>query len=118
MNACKISPMYRGFAQMLIALLIAIANPAPASEAELRLVIAQHKFAPAELRMPAGRRLKLLIENRDASAEEFDSYDLNREKVIAGNSSGFIWVGPLKPGRYAFVGEFNPASARGTLIAE
>ena len=89
-----------------------------AAAPELHLVIENHKFTPTELRLPAGQRVKLMVENRDATAEEFESYELNREKVIPGKSSAVIWIGPLKPGRYAFVGEFNAASARGTLIAE
>ena len=102
----------------LFPLITVFAWPAAAADMDLRLVIENHRFVPAEIRVPFGKRLKLLLENRDASAEEFDSYELNREKVIPGNSNSFVWIGPLKPGRYTFVGEFNAATARGTLIAE
>ena len=102
----------------LFPLIAVFAWSAAAADMDLRLVIENHRFVPAEIRVPSGKRLKLLLENRDASAEEFDSYELNREKVIPGNSNSFVWIGPLKPGRYAFVGEFNAATARGTLIAE
>jgi hypothetical protein len=29
-----------------------------------------------------------------------------------------IYIGPLKPGKYPFFGEFNQATARGVVIAE
>lgn len=82
------------------------------------LVIQDHRFQPEVLQIPAQQRVKLLIENRDATPEEFDSHDLHREKVIAGNSQAIVWVGPLEPGEYGFVGEFHEDTARGKLIVE
>ena len=82
------------------------------------LVIENHRYIPSELLVPAGKKIKLRIENRDASPEEFESHDLNREKLIAGKSSITIYIGPLKPGRYAFIGEFNEKTAQGVVIAE
>ena len=85
---------------------------------EYALVLENHRFVPAELTVPAGKRLKLVIENRDATPEEFDSYDLRREKVIAGSSKGEVWVGPLDPGSYSFMGEYHAETAKGRLIAK
>jgi RPA family protein len=93
---------------------------APAIEAadpEFTLRLKDHRFAPSELTIPAGRKVRLIVENQDATAEEFESYELNREKVVPGNGRIVVFVGPLKPGRYEFFGEFNAATARGALIA-
>jgi hypothetical protein len=38
--------------------------------------------------------------------------------VIAGKSQGAVRIGPLKPGRYGFFGEFHEATAQGAVIAE
>ena len=73
---------------------------------------------PAELRVPAGKKIRLTIDNQDSSAEEFESHELNREKIVPGKSKAVIYVGPLDPGRYPFFGDFNPALTRGVLIAE
>ena len=43
---------------------------------------------------------------------------MNREKVIAGKSTATIFIGPLKPGRYPFVGEYNEATAKGVIVAQ
>lgn len=100
------------------ALTIFAASASLAAEAEYTLVIQDHRFQPAELVVPAGKKIKLRVENRDATAEEFESHDLNREKVIAGKSSATIFIGPLKAGSYRFVGEFNEATAQGAIIAQ
>jgi hypothetical protein len=91
---------------------------ASAVDLEYRLTIRDHRFEPAELRVPAAKKIKLIIDNQDQSAEEFDSHALNREKVIPPKSTGFVFIGPLSPGRYPFMGEFHSDTAQGVLIAE
>ena len=89
-----------------------------AQEPEARLAIQDHKFVPAEVKVPAGKKVKLVIENQDATAEEFESHELNREKVVPPKGKVTIFVGPLKPGRYAFFGDFHKETAKGVLVAE
>jgi hypothetical protein len=91
---------------------------AAAPEPEVLLVIREHRFDPAELKVPANQRIKLVVHNQDNSAEEFESRPLNREKVVPASSKVTIFIGPLKPGRYAFVGEYHEATAKGVLVAE
>ncbi|MBI3525956.1 MAG: cupredoxin domain-containing protein [Betaproteobacteria bacterium] len=95
-----------------------VATAAQAADAEYQLVIQDHRFVPAELTVPSGKKIKLNIENRDATPEEFESHALNREKVIAGKSAGVIFIGPLTPGRYPFYGEFNQKTAQGVIVAK
>jgi len=104
-----------GIALLSLAL---IASPASAAEPEFVLTLRNHRFEPPELRVPAGQKVKLVVHNQDSAAEEFESHELNREKVIAAGGSGTIYVGPLAPGRYPFFGEFNDSTARGVLVAE
>ncbi len=100
----------------LVALLFPFA--ACAADADYTLVIKDHRFQPSELVIPAGKKVKLLVENQDATPEEFDSFALNREKVISGHGSATLYIGPLDAGRYPFMGEFNPATAQGTVVAQ
>jgi plastocyanin len=89
-----------------------------AADLEYRLTIRDHRFEPSELRVPAGKKIKLIIDNQDGSAEEFESHELKREKVIPAKSTASVFIGPLSPGRYPFVGEFHEKTANGVIIAE
>jgi len=82
------------------------------------LIIENHLFYPDEVVIPADTKVKLLILNKDDAAEEFESYELNREKVIPGHSSGVIFIGPLPVGSYPFFGEFFPKTAQGKIIVK
>jgi hypothetical protein len=101
--------------------LLALTAPGLAAadgEPEFTLVIKDHRFTPSELTVPAGQKIKLVVENQDATPEEFESHSLNREKIVPGGGKISLMVGPLKPGSYDFFGEFNEKTARGTLIAK
>jgi len=101
---------------LLIALLLPFT--AVAEDGVYSLIIKDHRFLPAEVTIPAGRKVKLLVDNQDPTPEEFESHSLNREKVIAGKSKATIYIGPLSPGRYTFEGEFNSKTAQGVIIAQ
>jgi heme/copper-type cytochrome/quinol oxidase subunit 2 len=99
---------------------VALALLAGSAHAEDTFTIAfkDHRIVPAELVVPAGRKIKLIVDNQDATPEEFESHSLNREKVIPGKSKGTIYIGPLKPGTYEVFGDFNQATAQGRIIAQ
>ncbi len=82
-----------------------------------RIKIKDHQFFPNELKIPAGRKVKILVENQDPTPEEFESYDLNREKVVSGHVEITLYVGPLKAGRYPYFGDFHPDTAKGVIVA-
>lgn len=82
------------------------------------LQIKEHHFEPATIELPAHKNIKLIIKNLDATAEEFNSDDLHREKVIPAEREGVVYIGPLDPGTYKFTGEFNPSTAVGSVIVK
>ena len=102
----------------LLIVLLLLPSLCLAADAEFRLSIRDHRFEPAELRVPAGKRIRLTIVNQNAAAEEFESYELHREKLIPGNSSGSVYIGPLEPGRYPYFGDFHPDTTTGVIVAE
>lgn len=99
-----------------IVLLMMLSAMTQAAEPELKLEIRDHLFYPSTLEIPSNKKVRVLIINHDRSAEEFESYELNREKIIPGNSRTIIHVGPLPPGKYPFFGEFNPRTAQGQVL--
>ena len=89
-----------------------------AGEPEFNLTLENHKFTPERIEVPVGQKVKLLVDNRDATAEEFDSDDLRVEKVIGAKAKGTVWIGPLKAGEYKFVGEYHDKTAHGVVVAK
>ena len=100
-----------------IAALLAFHAPARAEDVPtFRLTLKADRFEPAELQVPAGVRFLLVVKNETAAAAEFESKELNTEKVISAGREATIRVAPLDAGRYPFENEFNNA-ARGALVA-
>jgi heme/copper-type cytochrome/quinol oxidase subunit 2 len=89
-----------------------------AAQEEFAITIKDHRFEPPEIHVPANQKVKLVISNLDTTPEEFESHDLNREKIVTGGGKITIYIGPLKPGRYDYVGEFHMDTAQGVVIAE
>ena len=104
--------------RLLIATLV-LALPYTACADEKReVVLKNHVFTPAEIKVPADTAFKLMVKNEDATVAEFESKDLNREKIVKPNSSIVVSFGKLKAGTYEFVDEFHEDTAKGKLIVE
>jgi plastocyanin len=100
-------------------IMLTIAGTAVASDLpEYTLVVKNHVYQPSEIKVPAGTKFKLIVRNEDATPEEFESTDFNREKIVLPNSSITVFVGPLRAGNYGFFGDFHQDTAKGRLIAE
>jgi hypothetical protein len=113
--------MTRTSRSLRLALALAAVAPAAPARAEpptFTLEIRDHLFYPAELVIPADTKVRLVVSNLDPTPEEFESYELNREKVIMGGAKAVIFIGPLPPGTYPFFGEFNPKTAQGSVRVE
>ncbi len=103
---------------VLSTVVVVAAGAAAARADDYVVTIKDHRFTPAEIKVPANQRVIITVINEDATAEEFDSGALKVEKVVAGKSKGTVRIGPLKPGRYPFIGEYNEATAKGIVVAE
>ena len=85
---------------------------------DIAITIKDHRFTPAEISLPAGQKATLRVTNEDATPEEFESDDLDIEKVIASQQSATIQVGPLEAGRYEFYGEYHEDTAKGAIVVK
>ncbi|HKI74796.1 MAG TPA: cupredoxin domain-containing protein [Pseudomonadales bacterium] len=101
-----------------IVLLLGVLTAAAAAAAEpgpALISITQRQFAPQELQLPAGVKVRLLVKNTDALPAEFESYDLSREVIVPPHGSVTVFIGPLAPGKYQFFNDFNP-DAKGWIV--
>lgn len=106
------------FLPAILLLVASTASLAAAPVQEYTLTIRNHRFVPAEITIPAKTKVKLIIVNEDASPEEFESHELNREKIVTGKGRITVFIGPLKPGRYPYFGEFHADTAKGVVIVK
>jgi plastocyanin len=109
----------RGFRSLVLAAVLALASStADAAPQQYLLTLQDHVFRPAVLKVRAGARVQIRVVNRDATPEEFESTDLNREQVVLPKHSIVVCLGPLAAGTYTFFGDFHRDTAQGRLVAE
>ena len=102
---------------LLTAALTLWASAALADTPVMTLVIQGQGFAPAEVQLPAGTKVQLVIQNHDDLPAEFESYDLSREVVVPAHSQVKVYIGPLDPGRYRFFNDFHQASEGWVVVS-
>ena len=93
-------------------------GPAARADDLPTLVFRQHRFEPSRIEVPAHVKFRLLVRNTDDTADEFESVDLNREKLVAPGQTITVFLGPLEPGEYRFFGDFHQDTAQGVLVAK
>jgi len=107
------------FGLLLIIFLLAGVLLAQADDRmEIKLTIKNNRFVPDEIRVQAGTTIELAITNADPTVEEFESFSLNREKLIPAGKTVTIFLPKLQRGTYEFMGEFHSETARGRVIVE
>ena len=97
-------------------LLLFVSSIAVAQRQTIEITIENNLFVPSVIEIPANTKVKLIIHNKDLTPEEFESYELNREKIIIGGQQATVFIGPLLPGEYPFFGEFHPKTALGKIV--
>ncbi|WP_413290667.1 cupredoxin domain-containing protein [Bdellovibrio sp. HCB337] len=105
------------FAAVLSVLILGLSSSAFALR-EIVIVAKDGKFAPDMVELAVDEKVELLVKNEGTDAEEFESIELHREKVIPPGKSARIKIGPLKAGTYIFFGEFHPETAKGKIIVK
>ena len=93
---------------------VALAASAPPA---VTVVLKDHRFAPSVIQVAAGQKVRIRLINQDAASEEFDSRDLDVEEDVTPRGETSFEIGPLKPGRYNFMGEFHAQTAQGEVVA-
>jgi plastocyanin len=102
-------------AALLVAALAATPAPATADDQTIALAVTDGGFVPAEIEAPAGSRVRIEITNKSSSAIEFESFELNRERVIQAGQTVNVYVTGLSAGTYAFFDDFHQ-DRKGTLV--
>ena len=98
------------------AILSATAAQAQSAPTTVSLVLKDHKFTPSIVTVPAGKPIRIELNNQDGTADEFDSADLKAEKEFGPHSKVVIQIAPQQPGTYNFMGELHSKTATGQVV--
>jgi hypothetical protein len=76
-----------------------------------------HRFSPEKVEVPAGVPLTLRVVNASNERIEFESFKLNREKVVAPSETLVLQLPALRPGNYDFFDDFHTDVPEGTIVS-
>ena len=72
-----------GAAALALGLIVPLTRAgAVEEEAEVTISLKDHKFDPAELKVPASKAIKLTVKNLDTTPEEFESHPLGSAEGV------------------------------------
>jgi Cupredoxin-like domain len=77
-----------------------------------------HRFAPQSITVPASRPFRIKVINASKETIEFESFRLNREKVIGPGETVIVNVPALSPGNYDFYDDFHDDVPEGAIIVK
>jgi len=107
-------------AALLLGLVIGLAQRARADEGEGPPVIRLHEghFDPSELVVPANSAFRVRVVNEESTAIEFESFELNRERVVQPGGEAIVYLPALRPGSYPFFDDFHRDTPKGQITAK
>ena len=100
-----------------VLLTASFAAPAYANDSTMDVKFAGHRFSPQNLTVPAGQPVTIRVSNDGNRTIEFESFKLNREKVVEPGETILVHLNSLTPGSYDFYDDFNQDVPQGTIVA-
>jgi len=104
---------------LTLATLLEVACLAPAisaaGETKSALTYNNGAFEPATLTVAANEPVKLTVTNTSDAAIEFESFELNRERVVLPGKTIVVLLPKLEPGEYHFFDDFHRDRSQGTI---
>ena len=89
------------------------------SHAEEYVITLKNKnFSPNDLSIPAGHRVKITVKNQDEYPAEFESSDLNREKLLPAKRAVTLYIGPLDIGSYSYCDDSHCDRTKGLITSK
>ena len=98
--------------------ILAFSSAIRADDALPELKFVNDHFEPVSFNVATGKPLKLMVTNQGASAIEFESFELNRERVVQPGQTITVHLPKLDRGQYHFFDDFHHEVAQGTITAQ
>jgi Cupredoxin-like domain len=105
-------------ASSIVLVLVTFAAPARGDDTVVELRFENRRFIPQTITVPANQPLTLRITNTSKEAIEFESFKLNREKVVGPGETITVRLPALRPGNYDFYDDFHQDVPAGSIVAK
>ena len=99
------------------AIAVACAGSAFAQD-EQEIRFENHQFTPQTLTVPSGQKLTIKVTNASKETIEFESFKLNREKVVTPGETITVRLPELSSGAYDFYDDFHQDVLEGSIVAK
>ena len=104
---------------MFAALAVAgVATSAHADRSVVELRFEGNAFLPAKLAVPANQAITIRVVNASKKTIEFESFRLNREKVVQPGETVAVRLPALSAGSYDFYDDFHQDVPQGSIVAK
>lgn len=104
-------------ASAFAALLALPALSSAAQEPTAELTCDGGHFQPASLNVTANQQVRIKVTNKGSSPIEFESFEMNRERVVPPGHTITVILPKLEPGEYHFFDDFHHEIGQGTITA-
>jgi hypothetical protein len=110
------SASIRGFLAVSFAALLGASSPAHGDTETLELKLADGRFQPEELVVPADTPFVVRVTNASDAAIEFESFELHRERVVQPGETILVRFPGVSAGSYGFFDDFHTSVPRGSIV--
>ena len=103
---------------LIVFVTVVFSGSARGEDKVVELRFENRRFTPQTITVPANQSLTLRITNASGDPIEFESFKLNREKVVGPGETVTVRLPALRPGSYDFYDDFHQDVPAGSIIAK
>jgi hypothetical protein len=85
---------------------------------EIAITLKDHRFTPAEVQVPTGKAVMLVVTNLDNQADEFEMHLPALEKVVPAGGTVKVRLRPLGVGSFPFFADFHRETGKGVIVSK
>ena len=106
------------FFRLTVLVIVLLPAGARGDDTVIEVRFENRRFTPQTITVPANQALTLRITNVSKEPIEFESFKLNREKVVGPGETVVVRLPALRPGSYDFYDDFHQDVPAGSIIAK
>ena len=104
--------------RLIVLLMVLVPAGAWGDDTVIELRFENRSFTPQTVTVPANQALTIRVTNASKEPIEFESFKLNREKVVGPGETITVRISPLRPGSYDFYDDFHQDVPAGSIVVK